>query len=762
MRFSKILRAAVFALVSLPGLFASASLDAQDLKRGGEVAGVQADPAQLGDQRANALRQDDKTLERKFLRERARFRALLLKNPNYFGNLKESKFVPVFDIQGNTTFEEIGCVGFQPQFDRLHAVVYVNQPYGYGGGLCRDGTPEYVRFFLSYDAGATWEDQGATSFRAYDVPEGTKGNERLEYAVTLDVRPRKRPCFAPNIILARAILSWNQLPPAGDPNFTPIWGNVHDTHIQIDPRDIILLDDLLSSLDVKLPQQIATAVDLTEELKTAAPKTLGAPELAVLYKDQGVEKHRFAMSALKSYIEQPALADSVADLIADLDLGDIVDDLFPDQGSTRYEELECIGLDPREESLVGVLRVKLPSGYSGGPCTAGSKEYVTFWGDTDLNGSYETCFGTTSVNAHDFKRIPKGGLEYSVFLPVDLKRYRKPCAHEPVLIGVRAILSWQSPASCTDPDHVPTWGNQLDTLVLVPPGPVLPPDVFTPFIETVGGMSVDDISSATGLANGTAVTSGFTAQDSPFGGLVVVTGHLANPPDLSSGATPLKYQVLVRKLGSPWQTVTNSFALHRSQLLGGSWSSLPVLTQSADAAGFYTYREDLTNGGGNPQHFVVGNLLARWQTSGLTGHWQLRIVAQDAGGILWYGNLVNLRIDSEAPVSSITITTGGGPCADFDKGATVAGTYTVADEHFGRLSLSVAPSGPANGTAPVPGARGYPLVPTGGETRAWSLDTSLMDVCGYTVRIHVRDRTIVNSGSVGRHNSASVGLCLRE
>src|ERR1041384_13305 len=89
-----------------------------------------------------------------FDRERAQFKALLLGNPNYFGNLPDSKFKPVLQIQGNTTYEQIGCVGFQPQFHRLEAVVFIKQSSGYGGGVCSNGSQEYVRFYLSYDEGA--------------------------------------------------------------------------------------------------------------------------------------------------------------------------------------------------------------------------------------------------------------------------------------------------------------------------------------------------------------------------------------------------------------------------------------------------------------------------------------------------------------------------------------------------------------------------------------------------------------------------------
>jgi hypothetical protein len=175
-----------------------------------------------------------KAKEPAFTKERSQFRALLLSNPNYFGNLKVSPFTPVVNIQGNTTYEEIGCVGFQPEVNQLESVVFIKQPTGYGGDICSAGTPEYVRFYISFDNGTTWQDRGLESFTAYDIPEGTSGSKRLEHAVTGQIDPPKTFCFLPNLALVRAILSWNAQPPPNDPNFTPVWGSVHDTHIQID------------------------------------------------------------------------------------------------------------------------------------------------------------------------------------------------------------------------------------------------------------------------------------------------------------------------------------------------------------------------------------------------------------------------------------------------------------------------------------------------------------------------------------------------
>jgi hypothetical protein len=92
-----------------------------------------------------------------------------------------------------------------------------------------------VRFYLSFDNGATWDDQGMTSFQAYNVPEGTEGSKRLEYAVSLAIDPARKLCFFNPLIQVRAILSWNLAVPCADPNKVPTWGNREETLINIAP-----------------------------------------------------------------------------------------------------------------------------------------------------------------------------------------------------------------------------------------------------------------------------------------------------------------------------------------------------------------------------------------------------------------------------------------------------------------------------------------------------------------------------------------------
>jgi hypothetical protein len=136
--------------------------------------------------------------------------------------------------------------------------------------------------------------------------------------------------------------------------------------------------------------------------------------------------------------------------------------------------------------------------------------------------------------------------------------------------------------------------------------------------------------------------------------------------------------------------------------------------------------------------------------------------------VIFNSNIVTVRLDSAAPAVALNITSGGGVCADFNIGDQISGTYSATDEHFGGLTLAVEPSLGGAFTAPAGAlgsgsvSRSYPTVPTTGEAGNWTLDTTGMPRCGYIIRLSASDRTIVNSGFVGRGNNTVVGLCLRQ
>jgi hypothetical protein len=314
-----------------------------------------------------AVKKSQATMQESYPKERAKFRALLLTNPNYFGNLAESSFTPVLPISGNTYYEQLGCIGYQSQQRQLEGVVYINQPSGYGTDICGPGTTEFVRFYLSFDQGATWQDQGLTSFQAYNIPSGTEGGKRLEYAVSLPAKLKGRFCWADPLIKMRGILSWNDPPPPNQPNWTPVWGNVRETIILMEPRRLVFPPELFELAKVKLPHPIADALDA----ETAVPlkaKSLALPELAQQYKNKGVPVHRFAYKELAHLTSGKVSlsAETLANFLPDIKIDpSIIDLLFPPaDGDISYEELKCIGLDPNvPDTLVGIIQLKKSAGY---------------------------------------------------------------------------------------------------------------------------------------------------------------------------------------------------------------------------------------------------------------------------------------------------------------------------------------------------------------------------------------------------------------
>ena len=697
----------------------------------------------MNDNFNKAVHDSTVTMPGGYAHERATFKGLLLGNPNYFGNLVESPFKVVLPLSGNTYYEELACLGYQPQRECLEAVVYVYQPVGYGSDVCGAGSTEYVRMYLSFDNGATWQDQGMSSFRAYNVPQGTEGGKRLEYAVSLAVSPTSKLCFQNPLILARAILSWNNPPPPNAPGWTPVWGNVRDATVFVEPRRFIFIHEFLDSAKAKLAPQLAAIVDPEAQLPTLN-ESLGAVELSGLYRNKGVPAHRFAYKELAAFLSGPATLSaeafqSIYPNIA-IDPG-VIGALFPvENGDTTYEQLTCIGLDPNApDQLVGIIRVKKGSGYSGGPCTNGSAEYVTFWGDFDADGSYETCLGTASVAVYDVSPTPPGGVYFAVRLPVDLSQYRQSCELGPKVVGIRAILSWGVAPPCANPNYVPVWGNREQTLICIPTIEQEPAG----HIAILGGIPVSKINNAGSLA-------GFTTADAVF-----ATNNL--PPDSLGRPCPFGGRVSVQ--GAPIDGYSYIVEVSPDALV---WT--PVLTDL-----------DVTDQYGNvskhkadpsTKRFAylaftsnVNGLLAEWDTSG-DALWFVRLSSFDGSGVLQGTDTHRIQLDNTAADASIAIASGTGDCGKFPTGTLLTGNFVATDLNLGSYSLSVAPAvNPAGVGVPSPssGLVNTAPAPTGDT---WTLDTTGMEPCGYIIQVVAVDRTIVNSQSVGHVSSGSAGFCL--
>lgn len=671
---------------------------------------------------------------------RTQFRTLLAINPNYFGNLTDNAFQPVLPIQGNTFYEEIGCVGYHPQQEFLEAVVYVKQPSGYNGSVCESGSLEYVRFYLSFDNGASWQDQGVSSVRTWDIPEGTEGRKRLEYAVSLKVDPPQKFCKGQHLIQMRAILSWNNPPPANQPNWVPVWGETQDATIQVEPYKFIFPNDLLDLAKAKLTPDLAEILDLDTPLPLKK-QALGAQQLASLYKEKGVPAHRFAFKELMQFSAQPVALEAAATALGpDIKLDiDLIDVLFPKDGDISYEELSCIGLDPNlPDTLVGVIKVKKSAGYSGGPCTDGSREYVTWWADFDGNGNFETCLGTSHVRVYDLN-VPPQGVHYAVRLPVDLSAWRDPCKAGPRLVRIRAILSWNTPVACANPCQVPAWGNREETVIQIAPEGTV---VGTPGkIAILGGIPTQHIHDVTGLTTAGAVFAlnnnapDDTGRPCPFGGAITAQGM------------PLaghSYIVEVSPDGSVWTPVL---------------TDLIVTDQNGDTsvhkANPVTKRFDYL-----PFTANVNSLLARWNSSG-DDLWQVRLRVFAGNTPVGAPDLHRVQLDNTGPEASIDIVTGTGNCGKFGIGTILSGNFVARDDYLKGYGLSIEPGVNAAGVVellPPGGNVNTPVSPGTG----WSLKTAGMLACGYVIRLNVHDRAIVDSQSVGHHSSDSAGFCLEE
>lgn len=701
----------------------------------------------MNDELKKAVQKSRATMQESHSKERGMFRSLLLTNPNYFGNLLSSQFTPVLPLSNNTFYEELACIGYHPQQKRLEGVVYIYQPSGYGGDVCGQGSQEYVRFYLSFDNGTTWVDQGLTSFRAFDIPEGTDGGKRLEYAVQLEATLRGQPCDRDPLIRMRAILSWNNPPPPDQPDWTPVWGNMREVAILVEPRRRLVLSDLLDIATIKSTGLKAMIrPDLPIETGT---DELSAVQLAEVYKDKGVPVHRFAFKEISNFVSgRTALSAEVfAQILPGIQIDpDLTAKLFPTDGDISFEELKCIGLDPNSpDTLVGVIHVKKSAGYSGGPCTSGSREYVTFWADFDDNGSFETCLGTATVRVYDVN-VPPRGIYYAVRLPVDLNAHRQPCKKGPKLVKIRAILSWNSPVPCSNPNRVPTWGNREETVINIAPGASAPAGK----IAILGGIPVSFIDDATGLTTPNAVfaTNNLPADNPdgilatpdgrpcPFGGRVTVQG---------APLTSHSYKVEVRPAGGGAPTtVVTDLVLTRQD---GT-----TFVHSANPATLRFNYVDFTQN--------INGVLAQWDTTG-DAKWEVKLSTFDSTGAFVGQDTHFIQLDNTGPQATIEITSGTGDCGKFFIGTTLSGNFVARDEYLHSYSIGILPSvNPAGVGVPSPSSGVVNTAVAPGNT--WTLDTTNMRSCGYVIQIVARDRAIVNSQSGGHGAADSSGFCLEK
>jgi hypothetical protein len=614
-----------------------------------------------------------------------------------FGKITKS----IAAYSGNTFYEEIQQVSYNPDFHMLEAILVAKKDYGYSGNLCTDGSFAFVRFYLNY--GNSWEDQGYTAVNEHDIPTELnckKHTEKpLSYSASLKISPKTNKCNIHVLPQVRAILEWNKIPPANEPDYTSVWGNTVEDHIQIKPnKELIARSPIftkLVELAIDNPTlKIADAAKLVPggELALQQSKTtynlpmLDPAALVELYKGKSnVSPGRYglqnALPVLKSY-DPEAIFHSI-ELWENLgiDFGAIIGELEKTNADIAYEQLESLGLDYNLEQIVASFRIKKPAGYSGDLCSNGSLEYVAFWADWGNNCKWEYV-GTTTVNVHDINNIPKEGLSYAAVLPYDFNKIRKLCS-SPEVVKIRAVLSWGVPPSTSNAEKLEYWGNRLDSYIQIKPG--VGTGVLKPSFNILGGIPVDKVSDIDGLTipgAKFALNQAPVNNNSPFGGVVVIQG-----PSFVGH----QYRIKVTNMSTLASYYINN------DFIAVGWLMIPPYVQYTNVQAnpitfYYDYQTFDKN---------TDNVLARWSP----GTNDLLKIEMEIGGVTGLFTKF-IQMDNYAPIVTLQIDDMG-DCSHYKVGDTITGSYTVNDAHLLNYSLASSFGGTINGLSNTSGNFGF-------------------------------------------------------
>ena len=665
---------------------------------------------------------EDKAKAPRVEKERRDFKRLLASNPNYFGNISEGPAATLeaaAAASGNTNYEQLHCVGLYPEQNLLEAVLEIKRPTGYSGDLCDDGSTEYVAFYIDWNDGAGFVGVGApASVNVHDLTAGADTD--LWYAVRKPFVPKRLlDCDQPQIVQVRAILSW-ETPPTG-PGYVPVWGNVVDVWVQIQPKKgkfaLIPGFELATSFDLELAAAPDPA-DLTEkgeavalvgdkqEIKALIERSLEAQKAK--HEEVEPQRHDFKaqiaknpnyFGAISKSEDEGEILEAVlalepeysellqAKLAIDPSLLVPVEIFDP---KTSYEQLRCVGLYPENDLLEAVLEIKRPFGYKGDLCTLGSLEYVAFFIDWGDGGGYQ-WEGTHAVRVHDIPEVNGKHLHYAVRQKITNPKLQT-CEIENI-VRVKAILSWETPP--TGPFYVPTWGNALECDVQIRPSTGASAHCD---IEVVNEVHADDIRQlGVDAGYGIKVSGSSTVPgvwDRPFGGVVAVWGHVDVP-----GAHYYRFLYTTDDPADPmasWTPVLDSRRYRKVFPFGASGDRAP------DANGWLSVSQFNTDEANYPLQALV-----HWRTGSKTGLHHLR---------LELGNLfkvplpdpcdVSLLLDNQSPelfefggpnpppipTVGVAVKDSSGDwkrCEEFEGQETVHVWGNFRDDHFRSYSLRV-------------------------------------------------------------------------
>lgn len=653
-----------------------------------------------------------------------------------FDGLKEK----VIANAGNTFYEEIKSVSYHPDLKTLEAIIAAKRDNGYNGTLCTDGSYAFVRFYLDYGHG--WEDQGYSAVNEHDIPTEQdckkKPEKPLSYSASLKITPKTNKCSVHVLPKVRAVLEWNKIPPANDPNYSSIWGNTIDDHIQIKPSKNIIIKNPVFTEVIELAMahptlKITDAAKLIKGGEEALEESKGAEqplelgELAKIYSGKtAVSPGRYALQhvlpVLQSFDSVAAAKKIQSWKDLKIDVSAILAELEKTSANVVYEQLESVGLDYNLEQFVASFRIKKAAGYSGDLCSAGSLEYVAFWADwgNDCKWDY---IGTTTVNVHDINDIPRDGLSYAAILPYDFNKVRKVCTN-PGVVKIRAVLSWNVAPSTTDADKLQYWGNRLDAYIQIKPG--VGTGALKPIFNILGGIPVDKISNTDGLTIPGAkfALNQVPVNDfSPFGGVVVIQG----PSFLGH-----RYRIKVTNLNTLASYYINNDFVAVGWLMGPPY--VQYTNVQADPATFYYNYQ--------PFEKNTDNVLARW-SPGTNDLLKIELEIESVAGVF----TKYIQMDNTSPAITLNVDDLG-DCSHYKVGDTITGTYSVYDKHLLSYSLVSSFGGAVSGIS--------------NQMDNFAFNTgATTSPCG-KISLSAYEKTIYNSQSTNNSSYTEHIICLKK
>lgn len=664
--------------------------------------------------------------EKQLLVARQEYKPYLSLGKKKLSKLKLKTSLDFFSQKLNTSFESIGCVGYNSAKQQLTATINIKRESGYSGGLCGNGSYEYVRFYMDYQDGAGWEDMGVIGVNVHDIPTqkdcDNKDEKPITFVARLDISSKRKYCSVPNLPIVRAVLSWNSVPEADDPDLTKgtyVWSDTKDAQIQIEPYKLFIpdfpifeIDDILNtailnpnlSLNQLTLGQPEKELELQKIKTSITPKALNFSELSTLYNNYKIEPYRFGYKELHQVINTPFTSE-IADVsnlfeFNNWNLADSLTQLNQLECNKEYEELVCVGADYNREALIGTFKINKSTGYSGNLCSDGSKEYVSFWVQEEDNCKWVHA-GTTSVKVYDIPDVPDDGIFYSAVLPYKFNGLKKDC-EQPQVLKVKAILSWN-----VAPEGMgcPRWGDILESYVQIQPESAS--NGNGPVMKAIGGVLVDYINNS-GLTmvnahfrySGLQVTVG-----SNFSGFVVIEAD-------TNKFNGQSYKIRVDNLDTG-ESYYEDTAFRKDDPF--DWSYPNLVTKE------YTYYGDASNNTLN----IVARFKPRYANN------RIRVTIEHLDGT-FYSKVI--QTDNIPPKLTLNIDNYG-DCSHFVKGSIITGNYAVEETNLKSFALKTTVVNASSLTV----ASG-----TTSDSGNFTIVTSSSKNCG-DISLSATPKTVVNS-----------------